>query len=239
MPLIRSGSKQAFNTNVAEMIRAGHPRNQALAAAYATQRKYADGGATDDDGDVPETPDYDYAGAQAAGVQPDERGHLPDTFKLPNHITFSDESNYHGVNGAQGGHWSPLDDEGKRWSFTPGATNLQNYTPEQLQSYFKQYEPDSVLILPGYNSPVGYRSGGRVRGGFTIPAEIIKGLGPHGLHIVDRMFRTGFAVNGHYTLDKGAILRLGNGSLRGGRNVLNEMTAHLRKRIKHQRRRAA
>jgi hypothetical protein len=32
-------------------------------------------------------PDYDIEGARAAGVTPDERGHLPDTYKLPNHIT--------------------------------------------------------------------------------------------------------------------------------------------------------
>lgn len=39
MPLIKSGSKEAFSSNVSEMIRAGRPRNQALAAAYSTQRK--------------------------------------------------------------------------------------------------------------------------------------------------------------------------------------------------------
>ncbi len=47
MPLIKSHSKAAFGTNVAEMIKAGHPRNQALAAAYATQRRYAPGGPVD------------------------------------------------------------------------------------------------------------------------------------------------------------------------------------------------
>lgn len=48
MPLIKSGSKAAFKSNVAEMIRAGHPRDQALAASYSNARrygrKYADGG---------------------------------------------------------------------------------------------------------------------------------------------------------------------------------------------------
>lgn len=38
MPLIHSKSKEAFNENVAEMIKAGHPRDQALAAAYNVKR---------------------------------------------------------------------------------------------------------------------------------------------------------------------------------------------------------
>lgn len=39
MPLTRSPSDQAFKTNLKEMLAAGHPRAQSLAAAYATQRK--------------------------------------------------------------------------------------------------------------------------------------------------------------------------------------------------------
>lgn len=39
MPLEKSGSDAARSRNIAEMIRAGHPRAQAVAAAYDTQRK--------------------------------------------------------------------------------------------------------------------------------------------------------------------------------------------------------
>jgi hypothetical protein len=39
MPLEKSSSPGAFKRNVSEMIRAGHPRRQALAAAYAQKRK--------------------------------------------------------------------------------------------------------------------------------------------------------------------------------------------------------
>lgn len=39
MPLDKSGSKGAFGKNVAELIKAGHPRKQALAIAYDIQRK--------------------------------------------------------------------------------------------------------------------------------------------------------------------------------------------------------
>ncbi len=48
MPLIKSKSKAAMAQNIREMIRAGHPQKQAVAAAYATARKagakFADGG---------------------------------------------------------------------------------------------------------------------------------------------------------------------------------------------------
>jgi hypothetical protein len=39
MPLIKSSSDEARSENIAEMIRAGHPRNQAIAAAYHNQRE--------------------------------------------------------------------------------------------------------------------------------------------------------------------------------------------------------
>lgn len=88
--------------------------------------------------------DYDMEAAKKAGVQPDERGHYPDTFKLPTHITFSDESMYHNpIN--QGGHWDHV--QGDEWNFTPGPANLQHHTVQELQDYFKKNEPNSHLIL--------------------------------------------------------------------------------------------
>lgn len=44
MPLVHSSSDSAFKTNVAEMIRAGHPRDQSLAAAYRVKHGKANGG---------------------------------------------------------------------------------------------------------------------------------------------------------------------------------------------------
>lgn len=39
MPLKKSASQAAFKSNVREMVKAGHPVKQAVAAAYSTQRK--------------------------------------------------------------------------------------------------------------------------------------------------------------------------------------------------------
>jgi hypothetical protein len=41
MPLIKSGNKQAISSNIQEMVRAGHPQKQAVAAALTTARRYA------------------------------------------------------------------------------------------------------------------------------------------------------------------------------------------------------
>jgi len=40
MPLIKSGSKEARNANIKELIRSGYPPKQAVAIAYQNQRKY-------------------------------------------------------------------------------------------------------------------------------------------------------------------------------------------------------
>lgn len=47
--------------------------------------------------------DYDLRGAFKAGLTPGKNGHWPDTFKKPNHETFSDESKYAAYGNA--GHW--------------------------------------------------------------------------------------------------------------------------------------
>jgi hypothetical protein len=44
VPLIRSGSRAAVNSNISEMVKSGHPRAQAIAAALATARKYGGSG---------------------------------------------------------------------------------------------------------------------------------------------------------------------------------------------------
>ena len=90
--------------------------------------------------------DYDLRGAWKEGIKPDERGHLPDTYKKPNHITFSNESIYHNQGGNIGGEWKEL--PGSKWSFAPSKTNLTNTPTDKLQEYFKKYEPDSTLVLP-------------------------------------------------------------------------------------------
>jgi hypothetical protein len=90
--------------------------------------------------------DYDLRGAWKANAKDAMNGHLPDTFKKPNHPTFSQESRYHGIDGALGGKWTQ---KGSRWVFQASPYNLQNMPADALQLYFKHVEPDATLILPG------------------------------------------------------------------------------------------
>lgn len=92
--------------------------------------------------------DYDLRGAwlelNSGKMQPDERGHLGDKYKKPNHPTFSDQSIYNGVDGYYGGSWyeSP---EGLV-SYFAGMRN--DVSPDRLKAYFDRYEKDVRLIDP-------------------------------------------------------------------------------------------
>lgn len=56
MPLEKGKSQKTISTNIAEMIRAGHPKDQAIAAALSTARKSrAEGGEMQSD--LPDAPD--------------------------------------------------------------------------------------------------------------------------------------------------------------------------------------
>ncbi len=91
--------------------------------------------------------DYDMQGAFKAAEGQAENGHFTDRFKKPSHPTFSTESQYHGVDGHQGGTWKELGDG--KWSFTPSTTNLQYNTPAQLQTYIGRADPGVALVMPG------------------------------------------------------------------------------------------
>lgn len=92
-----------------------------------------------------EEQDYDLPGYFKSGGRLAE-GHLPDTYKKPNHPTFSSESQYHGVGGAEGGSWMKNPDG--TFTFTAGRTNLEHWGPQGLQKYFEKYEPGNKLVIP-------------------------------------------------------------------------------------------
>ena len=94
--------------------------------------------------------DYDMRGAFKSGALQSENGHYPDTYKKPNHPTFSTDSQYHGADGHQGGTWTQL---GGRWAFTPGQANLQMHGPDVLHRYFAEVDPEAWLNLPVQGPP--------------------------------------------------------------------------------------
>jgi hypothetical protein len=105
--------------------------------------------------------DYDLRGWWKENGQQDDRGHMTDEFKKPNHPTFSDESKYDGVDGNEGGHWGGTDEKP---TFTPSDANLKNLTADELKSYFARVEPDAELKLPEKAS-----AGGRAATLYTNP----------------------------------------------------------------------
>ena len=92
------------------------------------------------------TYDYDLRGAFANGAQQAANGHFTDRFKKPNHPTFSDQSQYSGVDGQQGGAWAHQPDGS--WTFAPSASMMTMHDPGDLQQYFQRVEPNNKLVLP-------------------------------------------------------------------------------------------
>lgn len=91
---------------------------------------------------------YDMAGFIAKyGVQDQSQGqHLTDEFKLPHHITFSDESIY-STPETPGGQWTK--DLAGRWYYTPSEYVLTKHTYQELIDYFNKHGEGAVLVLPG------------------------------------------------------------------------------------------
>ena len=77
----------------------------------------------------------------------EEKGHLPDTYKKQNHITFSNESVYSNEE-TPGGEWST--DEFGRDTFKPTMQNLNNAGgAEKFKDYFDEYEKGVAIDWSG------------------------------------------------------------------------------------------
>lgn len=101
------------------------------------------------------TRDYDLQGYYLAATQgkdpnitlnldPKGQLHLVDTFKKPNHPTFSVYSQYNGRDGYQGGNW--MQGTGNQWIFMAHPSNM--WTPQALNDYFLRAEQGNVLLDP-------------------------------------------------------------------------------------------
>ena len=85
--------------------------------------------------------DYDLRGLWKEGGGFDgENGHARDTYKKPNHMTFSDQSKYNGAEGVKGGKWSVRYGQDV---YTVSKTSRKD--KQRMQEYFEQYEPGVLL----------------------------------------------------------------------------------------------
>ena len=178
--------------------------------------------------------DYDMEGALAAGVKPDKYGHMPDTYKLPNHMTFSEGSIY-STPEHLGGKWLPGNDGS--WTFWPTQFNMSQHSLPEMQSYFSRVEqnipgrPDSFAIYP-----IDYRlppSDNKAHGGMAVYAE--GGLPSAESFAVDGP-GTGRSdsipaklSDGEYVMDAETVALLGDGSSKAGADALDKMRVNIRK----------
>lgn len=91
--------------------------------------------------------DYDLRGAYKAGFLPDpQTGHWPDTYKKPNHPTFSDQSVYSSLTGTRPGTW-----QGE--TYVPASSPLDS----SLQDFTSQGEADQLrgAVELGAKRPAG------------------------------------------------------------------------------------
>lgn len=90
---------------------------------------------------------YDYQGAFIGGAtRSGDNNHFPDTYKKPNHPTFSTESKYSGSSGFTGGNWQKNVDGS--WTFYASPDNLKFHTADELKRYFAAQEAGNQLVLP-------------------------------------------------------------------------------------------
>lgn len=99
--------------------------------------------------------DYDLKGLykKNPNIKPSSNLHFEDTYKKPNHITFSEESIYNNPDkGIKGGKWAK---ENGQDVFYASDINIKNAGGvDKLQDYFKRNEPNVKLILPTKESKV-------------------------------------------------------------------------------------
>ncbi len=89
-------------------------------------------------------PDYDYGMESTA----DNRGHLGDVGKLPNHPTFSDQSAYSGkVNGLTGGVWNGN-------TFTPASWQQTNESAAIRQWLINNKRNDGDIYIGPNGQPI-------------------------------------------------------------------------------------
>jgi hypothetical protein len=108
--------------------------------------------------------DYDLKGLwkENPNQKPSENLHFPDTYKLSNHPTFSNQSIYHSKE-TPGGYWK----QGNfGYIFMPSEHNISNIGGiNNLQQYFNNVEPDAQLfnLQPKENLQLQYKAGGYMK----------------------------------------------------------------------------
>lgn len=215
MPLVKSPSKEVFSSNVAEMIKAGHPRAQSLAAAYATARR---AGAKFKDGGTPKKTAARIASEiqRRAKAEHMAAGGTPTTVR----------SEMRGMEHA-----------GMIHSAVPGRTDR---IPMGVRSNSYVLPADIVSGLGQGNSMAGSHALNKLFSAGPYGSSI-----PHittsGIHKTASILRQKFASGGdskptqivaagsEYIIPPEVVERLGGGDVEKGHKILDAFVAHVRK----------
>lgn len=107
--------------------------------------------------------DYNMAAAKASGFGSNGSGHYPDTFKKPNHPTFSDESIYHSE-ATPGGRW-----RGNTYEPSDYVLNRQGGWNNFLKGFYDQEQGTGAVpvfnggvMLPEVTAIPQYKEGGSI-----------------------------------------------------------------------------
>lgn len=153
--MMKSGNPDLMRT--AQTLQNGDTNQPQQGAPMMQQQK---GGPQNTSGPRNIQPSYDYDDQQFHQNDPEGYdefingpGHAPDTYKFPNHPTFSKESMYSNEE-TPGGEW--MENPNGSWKFKASSTNRNNMSKEELENYFNEVESGNELE---YQQTGGYTGG--------------------------------------------------------------------------------
>jgi hypothetical protein len=250
MPLIKSGSKQAISTNISEMVHAGHPQRQAVAAALSTARRY---------------------GKKAYGGPIETKGGVEGAKRFMSSLSNISSQGYEQRMKQQGEEASDISDAVPRGKAF-GGPNIESMIMRG-SSYGMRREGMINSSVPGRTDklPMNVRSGS-----YVLPADIPSALGQGnsqaGGQILQKMFSSGpyglplpkgggrpnmpklglkpqspimpkfaeggetdshvpiIAAGGEYLIHPDVVKDIGHGSISAGHRVLDKFVVNTRKK---------
>lgn len=217
MPLIKSGSKAAISNNISEMIHAGHPRDQAIAAAMDTARRAT----------------RDFGGPMPLG-KPRELQGLQQLQKLPG----APSSKVHTgpIHSAVSGRTDHLPVHVPSGSYVIPADVISGMGEGNTMAGFKILKRVfSGLPYGGGKQPYGAKGGPYGRGSNPYDSDLGKLYGSS-ISGHAKGGKTGSDVKvvvagGEFTLTPQEVLKAGDGDMDRGHRVLDDFVKQMRGHI--------